>query len=141
MAKGLVRQKNLRKVSSMKNLLNSVRLFGNVGKDPVVTKFDNGNKLAKWSMATNERMKSASGDVVDEVQWHQLIAWGNLATMVESYVKKGMKISIEGKLNHRRFVNKEGQERETTEIVVKDILLVERKKREVAEETDDEVPF
>jgi len=125
----------------MKNLLNSVRLFGNVGKDPVVTNFDNGNKLAKWSMATNERMKSASGDVVDEVQWHQLIAWGNLATMVESYVKKGMKISIEGKLNHRRLVNKEGQERETTEIVVKDILLVERKKREVAEETDDEVPF
>jgi len=125
----------------MKNLLNSVRLFGNVGKDPVVTNFDNGNKLVKWTMATNERMKSASGDVVEEVQWHQLIAWGNLASMVENYVKKGMKISIEGKLNHRRFVNKEGQERESTEIVVKDILLVERKKREVEEETDDEVPF
>jgi single-strand DNA-binding protein len=110
----------------MKNLLNSVRLFGNVGKDPIITQFENGNKVAKWSMATNEKIKNAKGETMDDVQWHNMVAWGNVATVVEKYVSKGTRLSIEGKLHYRRFVNKDGEEKEVAEIVVKDVLLVEK---------------
>ncbi len=110
----------------MKNLLNSVRLFGNVGKDPIITQFENGNKVAKWSMATNEKIKNSKGETVDDVQWHNIVAWGNVATVVEKYVTKGTRLSIEGKLHYRRFVNKDGEEKEVAEIIVKDVLLVEK---------------
>jgi single-strand DNA-binding protein len=110
----------------MKNLLNSVRLFGNVGKDPIITQFENGNKVAKWSMATNEKIKNSNGETVDDVQWHNIVAWGNVATVVEKYVTKGTRLSIEGKLHYRRFINKDGEEKEVAEIIVKDVLLVEK---------------
>jgi single-strand DNA-binding protein len=110
----------------MKNLLNSVRLFGNVGKDPIITQFENGNKVAKWSMATNEKIKNSKGETVDDVQWHNIVAWGNVATVVEKFVSKGTRLSIEGKLHYRRFVNKDGEEKEVAEIIVKDVLLVEK---------------
>mgnify|MGYP002641137084 CR=1 FL=1 len=133
------------KTNVMKSLLNSVRLFGHVGKDPVIMDFESGNKLAKWSMATHEKKKTKSGEVEDEVQWHNLIAWGSLAKMVEDYVKKGMKLSIEGKLSYRSYVNKDGVEVRTSEILVKDVLLVERKierEEEVeADESEAGMPF
>ncbi len=125
----------------MKNLMNSVRLFGNVGKDPVVTQFENGNKVIKWSLATSERLKNGKGETVDDVQWHQLIAWGSLASVIEKYVKKGSKLAIEGKLNHRRYKTKTGEEREITEIVVKDVLLLEKKNGLTEKQEADVVPF
>ncbi len=125
----------------MKNLMNSVRLFGNVGKDPVVTQFENGNKVIKWSMATSERLKNGKGETIDDVQWHQLIAWGSLASVIEKYVKKGSKLAIEGKLNHRRYKTKNGEEREITEIVVKDVLLLEKKNGLTETQETEEMPF
>jgi single-strand DNA-binding protein len=125
----------------MKNLMNSVRLYGNVGKDPVVTQFENGNKVIKWSMATSERLKNGKGETIDDVQWHQLIAWGSLASVIEKYVKKGSKLAIEGKLNHRRYKTKNGEEREITEIVVKDVLLLEKKNGLTETQETEEMPF
>lgn len=127
----------------MKNLLNSVRLYGNVGKDPVITLFENGGKVARWSMATNERLKNAKGEVFDEVMWHQLVAWGNAATLVESFVKKGSRIAVEGKLTHRRFTNRDGVEKEVSEILVKDLLLLEKRQPQNQDEDEIEevIPF
>jgi single-strand DNA-binding protein len=125
----------------MKNLMNSVRLYCNVGKDPVVTQFENGNKVIKWSMATSERLKNGKGETIDDVQWHQLIAWGSLASVIEKYVKKGSKLAIEGKLNHRRYKTKNGEEREITEIVVKDVLLLEKKNGLTETQETEEMPF
>lgn len=125
----------------MKNLMNSVRLYGNVGKDPVVTQFENGNKVIKWSLATSERLKNGKGETIDDVQWHQLIAWGSLASVIEKYVKKGSKLAIEGKLNHRRYKTKNGEEREITEIVVKDVLLLEKKNGLTETQETEEMPF
>jgi len=111
----------------------------------MIMDFESGNKLAKWSMATHEKKKTKNGEVDDEVQWHNLIAWGSLAKMVEDYVKKGMKLSIEGKLSYRSYLNKDGVEVRTTEILVKDVLLVERKierDEEVeADESEEGIPF
>lgn len=122
----------------MQSIMNSVRLIGNVGMDPIVTQLENGSKVVKWRMATTERLKNGNGDVKENTQWHQLIAWGNLASIVEKYVVKGSKLAVEGKLNHRRYVSKDGQNREATEIVVKDIMFVGKKSdRSLAEDTEE----
>ena len=126
----------------MQSVMNSVRLIGNVGLSPVVTHFENGSKVVKWRMATTERVKNGKGEVKENTQWHSLIAWGSLAGVVEKHVVKGTKLAVEGRLNHRRFVSKDGQNRETTEIVVKDIMFVGAKKQDVIiDESEDEIPF
>lgn len=125
----------------MQSLMNSVRLIGNVGIDPVSTTLENGNKVVKWRMATSEKVKNGNGEVTENTQWHQLIAWGNLANVVEKYVVKGTRLAIEGRLNHRKYVSKEGLNKEATEIVVKDIMFVGSKKEKKAIEANDEIPF
>lgn len=85
----------------MKNLLNSVRLIGNVGYDPEIREFESGKKLAKLNLATNEKVTLVSGDVVNNTQWHRLVAWGNVAELFEKMVKKGSKLMVEGRLQHR----------------------------------------
>lgn len=72
----------------MKNLLNSVRLIGNVGGNPEVREFEGGKKLAKLNLATNEKVTLGTGTVVENTQWHRLVAWGGVATLVERMVKK-----------------------------------------------------
>lgn len=111
----------------MKNLLNSVRLVGNVGYDPEIREFEGGKKLARLSLATNERVTLLSGDVINNTQWHRLVAWGAVADRFEKMVKKGSKLMIEGRLQHRTYVDADGQKKEASEVVVKNILLIEAK--------------
>lgn len=122
----------------MKNLLNSVRLVGNVGYDPEIREFEGGKKLAKLTLATNERITLLSGDVVNNTQWHRLVAWGNMAERFEKMVRKGSKLMIEGRLQHRSYLGADGQKRETSEIVVKNILLIEAKGKSVQITEDEE---
>lgn len=111
----------------MKNLLNSVRLVGNVGYDPEIREFEGGKKLAKLTLATNERVTLLSGDVVNNTQWHRLVAWGVVADRFEKLVKKGSKLMVEGRLQHRIYVDADGKKKEASEVVVKNILLIEAK--------------
>ena len=121
----------------MKNLLNSVRLIGNVGYDPEIREFESGKKLAKLNLATNEKVTLVSGDVVNNTQWHRLVAWGNVAELFEKMVKKGSKLMVEGRLQHRSFLGADGQKKETSEVVVKNILLIEVKGKSVHISEDD----
>jgi len=121
----------------MKNLLNSVRLIGNVGYDPEIREFESGKKLAKLNLATNEKVTLVSGDVVNNTQWHRLVAWGNVAELFEKMVKKGSKLMVEGRLQHRSFLGADGQKKETSEVVVKNILLIEAKGKSVHISEDD----
>ena len=73
----------------MNALRNKVQLIGNLGMDPEVKSLDGGKKLAKMSIATNEIYKNANGEKVTETQWHNLIAWGKTAEIVEKFLKKG----------------------------------------------------
>ena len=99
------------------------------------------SSIVKWRMATSEKVKNGNGEVTENTQWHQLIAWGNLANVVEKYVVKGTRLAIEGRLNHRKYVAKDGQNKEATEIVVKDIMFVGSKKEKKTIEANDEIPF
>ena len=70
----------------MNTLRNKVQLIGNLGSNPEIISFENGNKLAKMSLATNDYYKNAKGEKVEETQWHSLIAWGKTADIIESAV-------------------------------------------------------
>ncbi len=103
---------------------NSVRLIGNIGNEPEIKKLDGEKKLAKFSLATNETYKNDKGEKITETQWHNLIAWGATAGVIEKYTKKGQEIAVEGKLTSKSYTDKEGIKRYVTEIVVSDVLLL-----------------
>ena len=114
----------------MNTLRNKVQLIGNLGQAPEIISFENGKKLAKISLATNEVYKNAEGDKVESVHWHNVIAWGAQAELIEKYVIKGQEIAIEGKLITRSFETKEGDKRTKTEVQINEILLLGRKAEE-----------
>jgi|ERR1043166_428393 single-strand DNA-binding protein len=108
----------------MNNLRNSVRLIGNLGSNPEVKTINNGRKMAKFNLATNEAYKDDKGNKVNETCWHHLVAWGKQAEIAEKYLIKGKEVAIEGKLTSRNYTDKEGIKRYVTEIVVNELLLV-----------------
>ena len=109
--------------------VNKVILIGNVGKDPEVRYFENDRAVANFPLATTERgFTTSSGQQIQErTEWHNIVVWGGLAKVVESYVKKGTKIYIEGKIRTRSWDDKEGQKRYTTEVYVDNLQLLGRK--------------
>ncbi len=108
----------------MSTLKNKVQLIGHVGNDPEIKSFDGGKKLAKLSIATNESYKNEKGEKVEETQWHNLIAWGKTADIIEKYVIKGKEIAIEGKLTHKSYEDKSGEKRYVTEVVIDELLML-----------------
>ncbi|HIP36880.1 MAG TPA: single-stranded DNA-binding protein [Crocinitomix sp.] len=112
----------------MKSLRNKVQLIGNLGQAPEIVTFENGNKLAKFTLATNETFKNAKGEKQIETQWHQLIAWGKVADIIENYVKKGQEIAIEGKIMYETYEAKDGIRRHATKIQVNELVLLSKNK-------------
>ena len=110
----------------MNSLRNKVQLIGRLGQEPEIITLDSGKKLAKFSIATNEKYKKASGEIVNDTQWHNLVAWNKTAEIIEQYVTKGKEIAIEGKLTSRSYEDKEGQKRYVTEIVVNELLMLDK---------------
>ena len=108
----------------MSTLKNKVQLIGHVGNDPEIKTFDGGKKLAKLAIATNESYKNDKGEKIEETQWHNLVAWGKTAEIIEKYVVKGKEIAIEGKLTHRSYEDKNGEKRYVTEVVIDEVLLL-----------------
>ena len=108
----------------MSTLKNKVQLIGNVGNEPEITNLESGKKVAKFSIATNESYKDSKGEKVTNTQWHNIVAWGKIAEIVEKYVDKGKEVALEGKLMARSYETKEGEKRYVTEVVVDEILLL-----------------
>lgn len=112
----------------MNNLRNKVQLIGNLGNAPEIINLESGKKLAKFAIATNESYKNAKGETVKETQWHNLVAWGKTAEIVEKYLTKGNEVAIEGKLTSRSYGDKEGNKKYITEVVVNELLMLGGKK-------------
>ncbi|PKP45037.1 MAG: single-stranded DNA-binding protein [Bacteroidetes bacterium HGW-Bacteroidetes-12] len=111
----------------MSNLKNKVQLIGNIGNAPEIINLEGGKKLAKFSVATNESYKTAKGETVKETQWHNLVAWGKTAEIVEKYLTKGNEVAIEGKLTSRSYEDKAGIKKYVTEVVVNELLMLGKK--------------
>lgn len=108
----------------MTNLRNRVQLIGNLGNTPEIKDFEGGKKLAKLSIATNESYRNQKGEVVKETQWHNVIAWGKTAKIVEEYLDKGAEVCISGKLTSRSYEDAEGNKKYISEIVMQDLLML-----------------
>ncbi len=118
------------KFKIMKNLKNRVQLIGNLGKDPDIKNLESGKIVANFSMATSEVYKDAKGKKVTDTQWHNLVAWGKTAEIIDQYLSKGSEVAVEGKLVHRSYDGKDGQKRYVTEVVVDQLLMLRNKPAE-----------
>ena len=100
--------------------VNKVILLGNLGRDPDIRSLQTGNKMATFSLATSKRWKDKSTqEQKDKTSWHNIVIFGEgLVNIVEKYVKKGSKVYIEGELNTRKWQDKNGDDKYTTEVVL-----------------------
>jgi len=108
--------------------LNKVTLIGNLGNDPEVRSTNGGNRVATFSLATRRSWNDASGAKQGKTEWHRCVAWNSkgssLADVVEKYVKKGDKLYVEGRIEYRQWQDKDGQTRYSTEINVRELLML-----------------
>jgi single-strand DNA-binding protein len=105
------------------NTNNRVQLTGNLGSNPEIKTFDNGNKVARFSMATKEEYTTRSGEKASDTQWHFIVGWGKMADRIEKDLQKGAFVSIEGRLVSRSYTDKNGQKKYVTEIVANDLIV------------------
>ncbi len=108
--------------------VNKVILIGNLGKDPEIRYLDTGVAVARFSIATSESYTDkTTGEKRDITDWHNVVVWRGLATVAEKYLKKGMKVYVEGKLKTRQWQdNATNQTRYTTEVVADNMTMLSR---------------
>ena len=104
--------------------VNKVILVGNLGQDPELRHTDSGTAVCNIRLATNESYKDASGQLVEKTEWHGIVAWGKLAEICGTYLKKGSKAYFEGTLQTRKWQDKEGNDRYTTEVKAKEMMIL-----------------
>ncbi len=105
--------------------VNKVILVGNLGQDPEVRFSPNGVAIANLRLATSESWKGQDGQVQERTEWHRIVMYRRLAEIAGEYVKKGAKLYIEGKLQTRKWQDKDGQDRYTTEIVADEMQMLD----------------
>jgi single-strand DNA-binding protein len=128
--------------------VNKVILIGNLGKDPEVRYLDNGVAVANFSLATTENYKNKEGERVSQTEWHNIVLWRGLAEVAEKWLKKGSSVYVEGKIRTRKWEDKDGNTRYSTEILGDNMTMLGAKPSsetpvEVAPATDkkDDLPF
>jgi single-strand DNA-binding protein len=110
--------------------LNKVMLIGNIGRDPEVKTLDGSNgsqKVATFTLATGEKYKDRNGELQEKTEWHNIVAWRNLADICEKYIRKGMQVYIEGRIRTRSWQDKDGNTRYTTEIMADNLQMLGKK--------------
>ena len=129
--------------------VNKVILIGNVGKDPEVKELKNG-KVANMVLATSEKYTDKSGDRQEKTEWHNIVVYGKLVDIVEKWVKKGDKLYIEGSITTRKWEDKQGNDRYTTEVKAFNMTMLggngnntsaKPAAKAVVVETEDDLPF
>lgn len=113
----------------MSRSLNKAILIGNVGGDPEVKSTSNGSRVATFSLATSRSWTGQDGNKQEKTEWHRCVVWNSargsgLADVVEKYVRKGEKVYVEGEIEYRQYQDKDGQTKYSTEIKVKELMLL-----------------
>lgn len=108
--------------------LNQVELIGNATHDPDPIRITpGGSAVCNIQLATNRTYSADGGERKEEVEFHRCVAWGKLAEILSSYVHKGSRIFVKGRLSTRKFTGKDGLEKTTTEIIMEDMILLDKK--------------
>lgn len=114
---------------------NHLELIGRLVKDPLVKKLPSGQKIVTFSVATNYSWQDIkTKEKKETVDYHLAVAWGRLANICESYLTKGSKVFITGRLAYRKWEDKNGEKRFKTEVIVTDLIMLDAKKKKVKEE-------
>lgn len=130
--------------------INKVILVGNLGTDPTIRHLENGNCVANISLATAESWKDKSGEKQEKTEWHRVVFYKKLAEIVEKYLFKGSSVYVEGKLETRKWKDKSGTEKYSTEIIANNMQMLSSKKEKEQpkdysttpfEDMDSDVPF
>ncbi|MFN8438887.1 MAG: single-stranded DNA-binding protein [Cytophagales bacterium] len=106
--------------------LNKVTLIGNLGKDPEISTLEGDIALAKFTLATNESYKDQNGNTQTITDWHNIVAWRNMAEKVGKYLHKGSHIYMEGKIKTRSYEDKDGTKRYVTEIIADSFIMLDK---------------
>jgi single-strand DNA-binding protein len=107
-------------------MINKVTLIGNLGGDPEVRHLENGTAVGRFSLATNENYRDKDGNWQKLTEWHNVVIWRDLAERAEKQLKKGMMVYVEGKISYRKYADKDGQERNVTDIVANSFRMLEK---------------
>lgn len=136
--------------------VNKVILVGNLGKDPEIRSMQSGDRVASFSVATSESWKDkSSGEKKEKTEWHRISCFNQgLVKVIEAYVRKGSKVYIEGQLETRKWTDKDGVEKYSTEVVLRpfkgELTMLDSKgggeathtpKADTTDQIDDEIPF
>ena len=134
--------------------INKVILVGHLGADPDIRQSGNGNVIANLNIATGEAWKDQQGQLQERTEWHRVVMFARTAEIARDYLRKGSKLYLEGKLQTRKWQDKNGQDRYTTEIVAHEFQMLDRRPGESAHDSpetpasapaafefDDDIPF
>ena len=136
--------------------VNKVILIGRVGRDPEIRQMQSGKSVVNLSLATTSKRKDRDGESVEDTQWHRLTAYDKLADIIGQYVHKGSLLYVEGSLKYGKFTDKDGNEKNTTDIVIGQMQMLGSKgeshgetrrnnenerQRQQSFEEDDDIPF
>jgi single-strand DNA-binding protein len=97
--------------------VNKAIIIGNLGKDPEMRYMPSGDAICNFSLATTDSWKDKNGEKQEKTEWHRISMFGKLAEIAGEYLKKGSQVYVEGRIQTRKWTNKEGQDQYTTEIV------------------------
>lgn len=117
----------------MARSLNRVQLIGNLTRDPELRYTPNGTAVCTFSIATNRNWTTDTGEKKDEVEFHRIVAWNKLAEICSQFLTKGRKVFVEGRLATRSWSAQDGTQKQSTEIVISDMILLDNRRTEVGE--------
>jgi single-strand DNA-binding protein len=117
--------------------LNKVMLIGNLGRDPEMRYTPAGRPVTTFTVATNRTWNTADGERHNDTEWFNIVAWGNLAEICKQHLSKGKQVYIEGRLQTRRWDDKEGNKHTTTEVVASEMMMLGERRGTNSEQGND----
>jgi single-strand DNA-binding protein len=109
----------------MARSLNKVVLIGNLTRDPELRYTPSGSAVCTFSLATNRQWTTESGEKKEDAEFHRIVAWNKLAEICGQYLTKGRKVYVEGRLQTRKWAGQDGAERQTTEVIINDMIILD----------------
>ncbi len=122
----------------MARSLNRVQLIGNLTRDPELRYTPQGTAVCSFGLATNRSWKTDTGEKHDEAEFHKIVAWNKLAELCSQFLVKGRKVYVEGRLSTRSWTAQDGTQKNTTEIVISDMILLDNRRPEGEESQGEE---
>lgn len=119
--------------------LNKVMLIGHLGRDPEMRYTPSGRPVTSFSLATNRSWNTSDGERHTDTDWFNIVAWGNLAEICNQHLSKGQQVYVEGRLQTRRWDDKEGNKHTTTEVVASEMLILGERRGTSSDQSEDTI--